>query len=141
MDIVNKILLMLKEQGKTQQDLTDYLGIKKSVFSSWKSGKSRSYKKYIDQIADFLQTSPSDLMEWDKRQLSSASLFSLPSTQKLAAALDEATAAEEKKPTAETVDELTKIFTGLMSDFTDEEVREIRDYVRYLRWKRYRAEV
>lgn len=69
MDIVNKILTLLKEQNKTQQDLVDFLGIKKSVFSSWKSGKSRSYYKYIDKIAEFLNTTPSDLLNYSTIQV------------------------------------------------------------------------
>lgn len=31
----------------------DYLGIKKSAFTDWKAGKSRSYLKYASEIADY----------------------------------------------------------------------------------------
>lgn len=61
---------MLNEKGHTQKELTDYLGIEKSVFSSWKNGKSKSYNKYIYQIANFLGTTPSDLMGWKDKSVS-----------------------------------------------------------------------
>lgn len=47
MDIINRISALLEEQKKSQKDLTDYLGIEKSVFSTWKKNKSKSYMKYL----------------------------------------------------------------------------------------------
>ena len=44
---------LLKVYNKKQMDLTDYLGITKNVFTSWKSGKNTSYMKYLPEIADF----------------------------------------------------------------------------------------
>lgn len=64
MDTINKIISLLAEKGLTQKELTDHLGIEKSVFSAWKSGKSQSYTKYITQIAEFLDTTPSYLLGW-----------------------------------------------------------------------------
>lgn len=64
MGIVDKILFLLDKKGLNQKDLTDYLGVKKSVFSSWKSGKSVSFNKYINQIASFLGTTPDYLWGW-----------------------------------------------------------------------------
>lgn len=58
MDTLNKISQLLKEKGCTQKDLTDYLGLEKTTFSSWKSGKSKSYMKLIDKIAEFFKVSP-----------------------------------------------------------------------------------
>lgn len=63
MSTIDNIFLLLKKQKKTQKDLTDYLGIEKSVSSQWKNGKSLSYMKYIDKIAEFLDTSPSEILE------------------------------------------------------------------------------
>ena len=62
MSTIDKICEKLAECGKTQKDLTDYLGLKKSAFSSWKSGKTKSYLRYIKQIADFLGTSVDNLL-------------------------------------------------------------------------------
>lgn len=53
-DTVNKIMERLKAQNLCQKDLTDHLGIKRSVFSAWKNGTSASYNKYLSDIASFL---------------------------------------------------------------------------------------
>lgn len=141
-ELYNEINRLCKERNMTVTKLCQDTGITRSSLSELKMGRTKSLSSAtINTIADYFQIPPDNLLRFVPRKISAVDLFSMPSTQKLAAALDEVAAAEEKKPTAETVDELTKIFAGLMSDFTDEEVREIRDYVQYLRWKRYRAEV
>lgn len=43
----------LSQQGKTQKDLCDYLGVTAGNFSQWNSGKNRSYKKKLPLIAEF----------------------------------------------------------------------------------------
>lgn len=53
MEILEKISKLLKEQGKKQKDLTDFLGISKNAFTDWKSGRINSYMKYLPQIAEF----------------------------------------------------------------------------------------
>lgn len=58
MSTLIKISELLQKQGKQQKDLTDFLGIHRNVFSDWKSGKSKSYTKYLYQIASFLNTTP-----------------------------------------------------------------------------------
>lgn len=123
-----RLKLLRTKYGLTQQEFANKVGLSARTYAAYERGERKLPRETEEKIKQIFGITPYDL-------------FLMPSPQKLAAALDEVTAAEEKKPTAETVDELTKIFTGLMSDFTDEEVREIRDYVRYLRWKRYRAEV
>ncbi len=57
MNTLNKILELLKEQGKKQKDLMDYLGMGKTAFTGWKSGANKSYYKHIAKIADFLDVS------------------------------------------------------------------------------------
>lgn len=64
MEVLDKIILLLRQNSHTQKELTDYLGLEKSTFSSWKSGKSQSYNKYIPQIAEFLETTPDYLLGW-----------------------------------------------------------------------------
>lgn len=68
MSTIDKIQELLKEKGLSQKALTDYLEIDKSTFTQWKKGKSHSYQKYIGKIADFLGTSPSDLMDWQPEE-------------------------------------------------------------------------
>ncbi len=62
MSEINKIIELLNKQGKTQKELTDYLGLDKSTFSAWKANKSQSYKKYLKEISYFLNVSPNYLL-------------------------------------------------------------------------------
>lgn len=63
MSIVDKIIMLLEQKDKSQKELTDYLGLEKSTFSAWKSGKSKSYSKYISKIAEFLNVPINFLLE------------------------------------------------------------------------------
>lgn len=51
--IIEKILFLLQSSKKKQKDLTDYLGITSNVFTDWKSGRIKSYNKYLPQIAEY----------------------------------------------------------------------------------------
>lgn len=62
---LEKIIYQLKQQKKTQKDLTDHLGLTKNTFTNWKAGASESYKKYIGQIAEFLNVSTDYLLGID----------------------------------------------------------------------------
>lgn len=53
MSTIDKIINLLEQKNKTQKELMDYLKLEKSVFTTWKNGKSKSYKKYLPQIAVF----------------------------------------------------------------------------------------
>ena len=81
---IDKILILLKEQKKTQKDLTDFLDISKGVFTDWKSGKNSSYKKHIDKIAEFFGVSTDYLLgrtnvwEEENEPFDSRSASSLP---------------------------------------------------------------
>ncbi len=55
MDILDRILMLLG--NREQRELTNFLGLKSVAFSEWKSGKSKSYKKYLIEIADFFNIS------------------------------------------------------------------------------------
>ena len=55
MDILDRICELLG--NSEQQRLTEFLGLKKTAFSDWKSGKSNSYRKYLIEIADFFNVS------------------------------------------------------------------------------------
>lgn len=57
MKVLNKIILELKNQHKKQIDLTEFLGLHKNAFTEWKGGRSKSYIKYLPQIAEFLGVS------------------------------------------------------------------------------------
>ena len=62
MSTLDRIIYLCKKYNKTQKDLTDYLGLEKSTFTSWKKGKTASYKKYINKIAEFFKVSTDYLL-------------------------------------------------------------------------------
>lgn len=55
LDILDRILALLG--NREQRELTDYLGLKSVAFSDWKSGKSKSYRKYLIEIAEYFNVS------------------------------------------------------------------------------------
>ena len=59
--VVLRIVRLIKEQGKTEKELTDFLGVSHSTMSKWKYDGSNVYLKYIDHICEFLDTTPNYL--------------------------------------------------------------------------------
>ena len=57
MDTIAIILKLLKEQHKTQKELCETLHIGQPKFTDWKTGRIKSYQKYLPQIADFFNVS------------------------------------------------------------------------------------
>ena len=57
MDTLDKISEILKERKISQSELCSFLGVKKNAYTNWKSGHTASYKKYLPQIAEFLDVS------------------------------------------------------------------------------------
>jgi len=55
LDILDRISMLLG--NREQKELTKYLGLNSVAFSEWKSGKSKSYRKYLIEIADFFNIS------------------------------------------------------------------------------------
>lgn len=55
--IIQTIIELLDKQGKSQKNLTDYLGITQNAFTDWKSGRIKSYRKHLSKIAEFLNVS------------------------------------------------------------------------------------
>lgn len=62
MSTIDKIVALLADSGKTQKELTDYLGITPNAFTDWKSGRIKSYRKHISQIAKFFNVSSDYLL-------------------------------------------------------------------------------
>lgn len=56
MSTFDRIVYLLESHNKKQKDLTDYLGISKNQFTDWKSGRIKSYNKYLNEIAAFFGT-------------------------------------------------------------------------------------
>lgn len=65
MDTLSRIIYLLEQSGHTQSELTEFLGIKKSAFTDWKAGKSKSYIKYAPQIASYFDVSVDSLFGKD----------------------------------------------------------------------------
>lgn len=59
--IVLRILGLLQAQGKTDKELTDYLGISAGAMTKWKYDGGHVYLKHIEAICDFLETTPNYL--------------------------------------------------------------------------------
>lgn len=58
MDIIlERTIALLVESGKSQKELAEYLDISKNVFTDWKSGRLKSYKRYVHGIADYFGVS------------------------------------------------------------------------------------
>lgn len=55
--ILDIITIELERQNKSQKDLCEYLGMTKNTYTNWKAGKSSSYKKYLPEIAEYLNVS------------------------------------------------------------------------------------
>lgn len=66
MSTIDKIILLLEKNNRTQKELTDFLCLDKSTFSAWKNGKSQSYNKYLYKIADFFDVSTDFLLNNDE---------------------------------------------------------------------------
>lgn len=65
---LDKIISVMKMKKIPQNKLTEHLGLSKSTFSSWKSGKNESYRKYLPEIAEFIGVSVSYLIGEDEKK-------------------------------------------------------------------------
>lgn len=61
--VVLKIMEMLKLQGKTEKDLTEYIGLANTTFTKWKYKGLKSYRKHLGKIAEYLEVTPEYLTE------------------------------------------------------------------------------
>lgn len=52
MDTLTKIIFLMDEHNYDNQMLASALGLNRQLVTDWKAGRSKSYKKYIYQIAE-----------------------------------------------------------------------------------------
>ena len=75
MDIVDRIFELADQRFKEQRNFAEALGIKPQRVSEWRVRKSKSYQKYLPQIASLLGTSTEYLLngsrDFDPANLSS----------------------------------------------------------------------
>ena len=71
--VVIRIIELVKSRGKKEIDLAEYLSIPTGSMAKWKYYGGTSYLRYIDQICEFLDTTPNYLfwgVEETEEQLS-----------------------------------------------------------------------
>ena len=62
MDTLHKILQLLEKSNVSDSEFAKVLKIYPSAISEWKKGKTKSYLKYIDKIADYFGVSTDYLL-------------------------------------------------------------------------------
>lgn len=67
MDILTKILDEMKKGKISQKEITSYLGLSQKAFSEWEAGQTKSYMKYLPQIAAVLGVSVDYLLGRDEK--------------------------------------------------------------------------
>ena len=60
--IVERIIDVLNVRSISQNELIDHLGLGNGAFTRWKYDGGKSYMKYIDEIADYLNVSKDSLL-------------------------------------------------------------------------------
>lgn len=69
MSTIDKIVALIKASGFTNAEIAQQLNLNQQVITDWKSGKSQSYKKYLYQLAELLNTTPEYLKgKTDKKE-------------------------------------------------------------------------
>ena len=61
-EVFDRIDHLMRQQNKKNKDLNEFLGLKKSTYDGWKRGTSKSFMKYIDRIAEYLNVTPNYLL-------------------------------------------------------------------------------
>lgn len=74
MTTIERIIKLLEDRGIEQQQFASAIGVGKQKISEWKSGKTKSYMKYIDKIADYFSVSTDYLLGNDESDITDNSL-------------------------------------------------------------------
>lgn len=61
METLHRIELLLKENQMTDSEFCEKLGLYPSALSEWRKGKTQSFKKHIDKIANMFDV-PTDYL-------------------------------------------------------------------------------
>lgn len=61
-DVFDRIDSLMKSQKKQYKELNEYLNLGKKTYDNWKTGKSSTYLKYLNEIAKFLNVTPNYLL-------------------------------------------------------------------------------
>ena len=60
--VLLRILELLKEKGKTEKDMVEYLGIGNGAFTHWKYDNQKSFHQHIRQMSEYLGVTPNYLL-------------------------------------------------------------------------------
>ena len=116
-DMLEKILDLMGPKKGSGKELADYLGVSGNVVTNWKNGSSKSYQRYVKQIAKFYGVSPEYLLGEEK--------------------------APEKNELPATNEELDKALEGVnfalygeAKDLTVKEKQDVLKFIQFLKSKR-----
>ena len=59
----DRIFDLLRERGMEQKELARRIGVSDKTVSAWRTGRARSYAKYLAEIAEALSVSVEDLVK------------------------------------------------------------------------------
>lgn len=68
MDPCNRIFELLATRGIEQKAFAEVLGVSENIVSTWRTGRTKSYRKYLPQIAEVLNTSVEYLLTGQKEK-------------------------------------------------------------------------
>ena len=57
LEVLYRVIGLLKQNGKKQKELTNFLSVSHNVFTEWKAGRNSSYMKHLPKIAEFFGVS------------------------------------------------------------------------------------
>lgn len=66
MDTKTRIFEMLDKKGMPQKALAESIGVSEDKITSWRLERSKSYNRYLVQIAQALETTPEYLLTGEK---------------------------------------------------------------------------
>ena len=60
-EVFHRMDTLMKQSGKMEKDLIEYLGLRVGTFTQWRRGKGYSYMLYTKEICDFFHVTPNYL--------------------------------------------------------------------------------
>lgn len=68
MDSVSRIFKLLEERGIEQKTFAANLGVAENVVSTWRTGRTKSFRKHLPQIAAALDTTVEYLLTGEEKK-------------------------------------------------------------------------
>ena len=69
-EMLTRILSCIGNKHGAQKELAEHLGIHPNVITNWKNGTNKSYRGYINEIADFYGVSIDYLLTGEQKEKS-----------------------------------------------------------------------